>query len=143
MKKYILTLLAAVALALSGCATGPGQADLIAGIASDGAALVLQKNPQAVPVLRTVSSGIGAVLTQKSLTPEQVKTFVDLISKDANLTSDERFLVGRLVLRVHGALVAKFGTADLNIEDPRVREALTRVKVALDDTLALYDVLKQ
>jgi hypothetical protein len=143
MKKYILALLVSVSLAFTGCTSTPGQADLIAGVASDAAALVLQKNPKAVPTLRAVSAGIDAVLTQNSLTPERVKTFVDLIGKDANLDPDTRFLIGRLVLRTHGALVAKFGTPDLNILDPEVRAALTRVKVALDDTLALYDVLKQ
>lgn len=142
MKKYILALLLPIVLAFSGCATAPGQLDFITAVASDGAALVLRKNPKAVPTMRTVSAGIGAVLTQNSLTQERVDAFVNLLTKDANLDEDTKFLIGRLVVRTHGALVAKFGTPDLNIQDPEVRAALTRVKVALDDTLALYDVLK-
>lgn len=137
-----------VSLCSSGCATALGTntnaagLDLAIGVASDAAALVLQKNQKAVPALRAVSAGIGTVLTQGTLTPEQVKAFVDKIGQDADLTPAERLVIGRAVQRVHGILVAYFATPDLNIGDPRVRSALEKVKQSIDDTLALYEVLQ-
>lgn len=142
---YILTLCAA--LLFSGCAStgskiNPVTLELAVGVASDAAALVLQKNPKAAPVLRSLSAGLDAVLTKKTLTPEEVKAFVAQITKDANLTPAEQLLIGRAVQRTHGILIGYFGTPDLNIEDPQVRAALERIRTAINDTLALYDVLK-
>lgn len=137
----------AILIAGTGCTTASKPAanaatiELAIGVASDAAALVLQKNPKATPVLRSVSSGITAVLTESSLTPARVKAFVDVLGKDANLTPAERIVIGRAVQRVHGILIAYFGTPDLNIADPRVRSALEKVKQSIDDTLALAEVL--
>lgn len=133
----------------TGCSTTAGTntnaatVELAIGVASDAAALVLQKNPKAVPALRAVSVGIGTVLTQSTLTPEQVKAFVDRVGHDADLSPAERLVIGRAVQRVHGILVVYFATPELNIADPRVRSALEKVKHSIDDTLALYDVLRQ
>lgn len=135
------------ALCSSGCATTGGTnanaatVELAIGVASDAAALVLQKNPKAIPALRATSAGIGAVLTQGTLTPAQVKAFVDKLGRDAHLSPAERLVIGRAVQRVHGILIVYFATPDLNIGDPRVRSALEKVKQSIDDTLALYEVL--
>lgn len=136
-------------LCTSGCVTTGGTnanaatVELAIGVASDAAALVLQKNQKAVPALRAVSAGIETVLTQGTLTPEQVKAFVDKIGQDADLSPAERLVIGRAVQRVHGILTVCFATPDLNIADPRVRSALEKVKRSIDDTLALNDVLRQ
>jgi hypothetical protein len=138
------------ALSLPGCASTGAKSspanqaslELAIGVASDAAALVLQKNPKAVPALRATSAGIGVVLTQATLTPEQVKAFVDKLGQDADLSPAERLVIGRAVQRVHGILVVYFATPNLNIADPRVRSALEKVKQSIDDTLALYEVLK-
>lgn len=142
----------ALALLLSGCVstgTTPKTAPLVTAsdvddivdLASAGVVLVLQKNPKAVPVLRTASAGIDTVLTENSLTPERVNAFVRLVSKDVNLSPEERFLVQQLVLTVHKRLVRQFGAPDLNIANPAVRAQLERVKKAIDDTLASYSGL--
>ena len=143
-----LCLVVSALLFASGCASTGGtpaanqaSLELAIGVASDAAALVLQKNPKAVPALRATSAGIGAVLTQGTLTPAQVKAFVDKLGQDADLSPAERLVIGRAVQRVHGILVIYFATPDLNIADPRVRSALEKVKQSIDDTLALYEVL--
>lgn len=151
-KSVILFILASVLAGLAalfgagcastgGAAANPATIELAIGVASDAAALVLQKNPKAVPALRATSAGIGAVLTQGTLTPAQVKAFVDKLGQDADLSPAERLVIGRAVQRVHGILVVYFATPDLNIADPRVRSALEKVKQSIDDTLALYEVL--
>lgn len=143
--QYILTICAV--LFFTGCAStgskiNPATLELAVGVASDASALVLQKNPKAAPVLRSLSAGLDAVLTKKTLTPEEVKAFVILITQDANLTPAEQLLIGRAVQRTHGILITYFGTPELNIENPQVRAALERIRTAINDTLALYDVLK-
>lgn len=148
MKNILSFIVIVCLLAFTGCATNGGRInsvtlELAVGVASDAAALVLQKNSKAVPAVRTISESIGAVLTTQSLSPQRVKQFVDLVGKDANLNPAERLILGRAVQRVHGILVAHFGTVDLNIQDPKVREALEKIKKGVDDTLALYDVLKE
>lgn len=149
MKKLLALTLAALALLFSaGCQTaGTSQnsavtLELAVGVASDAAALVLQKNPKAVPVLRSISAGIDSVLTTESLSPEKVKAFVDQIGKDSSLSPAERLIIGRAIQRVHGVLTVYFNTPDLNIVDPRVRSALTKIKQSIDDTLALHAVLQ-
>lgn len=149
MKKLHALIVAALALlVLPACQTtgsGPSSAvqlELAVGVASDAAALVLQKNPKAVPVLRSISAGIDSVLTTESLSPEKVKAFVDKIGKDSNLSPAERLIIGRAIQRVHGVLVVYFNTPDLSISDPRVRAALTKIKQSIDDTLALHAVLE-
>lgn len=134
----------------SGCATtglnaklDPVTTELVIGIATDGAGLILQRNSNAVPTLRALSVGIGAVVTQSSLTDKQVEVFVSKITKDSALTDDEQFALNRLVIRVHRLLVAKFRTPDLNIGNPAVKADLERLKLALDEMLAAYDARKK
>lgn len=138
----VACILAGIASLFSGCASTPGSVDVAVGLASDGAALVLQKNPKAVPALRLVSSGIDTVLSRGSLTPEQLKAFVEVIDKQAKLSPEDRFLIGRLIQRVHEALVVKYGAADIEATSPEVRATLIKIKKAIDDTLALHAVLQ-
>jgi hypothetical protein len=136
-----------VALAFSGCATSglnakldPVTTELVIGAATDGAGLILRRNAKAVPPLRALSAGIGAVLTEDSLTDERVQAFVSKITKDSGLDVEEQFFLERLVVRVHRLLTAKFGTPDLNIKNPAVKADLERLKLAIDEMLAAYDV---
>lgn len=137
-------------ITLPGCATGGGGSNsarneatlnLAIGVASDAAVLVLQKNPKAIPVLKSVSLGIDTVLTGQSLTPQQVKSFVDALDKGANLTPPERVVIGRAIQRVHELLTGYFGTSTLDVTNPQVRAALVKIQRAIDDTLALNAVL--
>lgn len=139
-----------IAVAFSGCATtginaklDPVTTELLIGVATDGAGFILQKNANAVPPLRALSAGIGAVVTQGSLTDKQVEAFISKITKDSDLTAEEQFFLNRLVIRVHRLLVAKFGTPDLNITNPAVKADLERLKLAIDEMLAAYDARKK
>jgi hypothetical protein len=143
--KNIIPFLLSLLLLAPGCSTpgglSPATIEIAAAITADAAALVLQKNPKAVPALRSVSAGLALVLTTESLTQAQVTAFVSTLSKDAALSPAEQLLLGRAVQRVHSILTAHFATPDLNIADPRVRAALERIKLGIDDTLALYAAL--
>lgn len=144
----LLTLVAfSIGLFLSGCATtsqtvtSQVSVGIAVDLASFAAVEVLEKNPKAVPALRSISAGIDTVITQGSVSPAQVAAFVQKIDKDGSLSPIERLIIGRAIQRVHQALVQSTGVPDLNITNPKVRDALERVKKGIDDTLALYDVV--
>jgi len=141
-RTFLIPLFAAVlAMAFSACATTP-QTQILTGIISDAAAIVLTKNENAVPVVRSLSLGIDAALTTGTLPPEKVKTFLDLLDKDASLTPGERLIFARAIQRTHQGLVAYVGTPDINVNNARVRSILEEIKRNLDETLALHDALK-
>jgi hypothetical protein len=150
MKHIIALTIAAVALLiLPACQTAGGNArtsavglEVALSTASEVSAFVLQKNPKALPVVVSISEGIGAVLAEESLTSERVGLFVAKVTKNAKLTKEERLYITLSVQKIHGILTAYFGTPDLNISDPKVRAALENVKRRVDAALALHAVLE-
>jgi hypothetical protein len=145
MKKgsFIALLFSAVlAMAFSsGCASTPNT-DLLTGILSDAAAIVLTKNQKAVPIVRSLSAGLELALTKEAITPAQIKAFIEQLDQNGNLTTGERLLLGRGIQRTQKRLTAVLGTPDINVKDPRVRGILEEIKRNLDETLALHDALK-
>lgn len=135
MKKHLFLLFAAFALLLPGCASTPNQQaalDLAIDIAIDAAAIVLRRNPEAAPVLQAVSLGIDAILTKGSLTQAQVDDFVAGLDRGKRLKGDDAFIIGRAIKRAHQALVVYGCAPDIDVANPKVREALVRVRDALN-----------
>lgn len=132
---------AVLAMVFTGCVSTPNT-ELLTGILSDAAAIVLTKNQKAVPIVRALSAGLELALTKEAITPAQVKAFIEQLDKGGSLTPGERLLLGRGIQRTQQRLTAVLGTPDINVKDPRVRDILVEIKRNLDDTLALHDALK-
>lgn len=145
MKRIVNLIIVTVCAVLfvPGCANlSPADSELLTGIVSDAAGIVLSKNQKAVPVLKSLSLGIEAALTSGTLPPEKVKAFIETLDKDSRLTPGERLLLARAIQRTQRRLAAVIGSPDVDVTNPKVRSILTEIKRNLDEILELSEAFK-
>lgn len=149
-KSFIISVLAlTVALVFTGCQSlnnlpaGKQTAaiELAVGVTGDIASIIVAKNPDIGETLAVISAGLETVLADGTLPPDRVADFIRRIEARHNLTLEEKVLLARGITRVH-QLFLVFTGGDIDTTNPRAREFLTRVRDAINQSLALADALR-
>lgn len=149
---FACALLGAFALGMMGCSSvpsesGPSQAEYAAAITQpvvkNVVVPILSKNPDLEPALLAVASGIDVVFNKGTLTPEQLREFVDSLSaKYPKLDERDKLVLGSAIWDAYTIYTRMTGKTVVVVSDPTARALLEAFRQGINDGIAFYHAFK-
>jgi hypothetical protein len=149
---FMFALLGLASFGLFGCSsvpssTAPGQAEYAAAITQpvvkNVVVPILSKNPDLEPALVAVATGIEVVFQKGTLTPEQLREFVDALAvKYPKLDERDRLVLGSAIWDAYTIYTQLSGKTIVEVTDPTARAMLEAFRQGITDGIAFYHAFR-
>lgn len=104
---------------------------------------LLLKNPQLEPALQALASGIELVFNKSTLTPAEIKYFLDALAIEyPQLDDRDKLVIGSAVMDAYTIYTELSGKAVVDVTDPDARQLLEAFRRGVLDGIAFYHAFK-
>jgi hypothetical protein len=147
----VCALLGLFAMGLTGCATSGGAPDrtevaaaITQPVVKNLVVPLLNKNPELEPALQAVAAGIDVVFNQGTLTPEQLRSFIDALAvKHPQMDERDKLVIGSAIWDAYTIYTEMTGKTVVEITDPAASALLDAFRKGIVDGIAFYHAFKR